>query len=56
MKQQKEALINHVEAKIDEEWANLILEAKQMGLTIHEIRTFFQENVKKDKKQLPLRQ
>ncbi|WP_416828299.1 anti-repressor SinI family protein [Ectobacillus polymachus] len=28
---------------LDEEWVNLILEAKNMGITIQEIQTFFSQ-------------
>ncbi|WP_379970586.1 anti-repressor SinI family protein [Ectobacillus sp. sgz5001026] len=52
MKQPKELLINYAETKVDEEWLHLILEAKQLGLTIDEIRTFFRKNTNKNKQNL----
>lgn len=30
--------------QIDQEWLELILEAKQLGLSYDEIRTFFEKN------------
>ncbi len=36
LKQPRELLINYDETKVDEDWLHLILEAKQLGLTIDE--------------------
>jgi DNA-binding transcriptional MerR regulator len=35
--------------KLDEEWVELILSAKQMGLSIQEIKEFLDRNVHEEK-------
>ncbi len=35
--------------KIDREWLRLIIEAKQLGLSIDDVRRFFEESNKKGK-------
>ncbi|WP_379970567.1 anti-repressor SinI family protein [Ectobacillus sp. sgz5001026] len=39
--------VNHEMTSFDEEWVNLVFEAKQMGLTIREIYTFLQSAAEK---------
>jgi DNA-binding transcriptional MerR regulator len=34
---------------LDQEWVQLIMEAKQLGITIEEIKNFLEENMKKEK-------
>ncbi|WP_416828301.1 anti-repressor SinI family protein [Ectobacillus polymachus] len=44
----KRILVNKQITEIDEEWLDLILEAKQIGLTISEIRAFFRASYKRN--------
>ena len=34
-----------MERKVDNEWVYLMMRAKQMGITVEEIRTFFRERL-----------
>ncbi|MFD2043471.1 anti-repressor SinI family protein [Ornithinibacillus salinisoli] len=36
-------MINSVNVRLDQEWVELIQEAKDMGMTLEEVRALFQE-------------
>jgi hypothetical protein len=41
-------VVNEVETVLDVEWVALILEAKELGLSIEEVHTFLQTSNKKE--------
>ena len=40
-----------MQLELDQEWVNLILKAKQLGLTIEEIREFLQRELDNENRQ-----